>query len=76
MVTQMLNIVRLKGIGGLYAGASSYLGFAVRPALQQTIYDQLKLRVLPNGGELAFSTGAISYRFSGLFWTDFGLSSG
>jgi hypothetical protein len=56
MSSTMRHIVGTKGVSGLYAGASSYLGFAVRPAIQQTIYDQLKARLLPGGGELAFWT--------------------
>lgn len=64
-------IVSTKGLAGLYAGASSYVGFAVRPAIQQTIYDQLKARVLPGGGELAFGTafgfGAIGRFFAMMF---------
>lgn len=73
--TSMSSIVRstvsAKGIAGLYAGASSYFGFALRPAIQQTIYDQLKARVLPGGGELAFWTafgfGAIGRFFAMVF---------
>jgi hypothetical protein len=65
------NIISTQGIFGFYAGASAYFGFAVRPAIQQTIYDQLKARVLPGGGELAFATafgfGAIGRFFAMMF---------
>lgn len=65
------SAISKKGLAGLYAGWTSYFGFAVRPAIQQTIYDQLKARVLPGGGELAFATafgfGAIGRFFAMMF---------
>lgn len=45
-----------EGLAGFYKGASSYLALAFKPAVQQAIFDQVKIRWLASSGRPMNST--------------------
>jgi hypothetical protein len=57
------ELVKEGGTARLYQGASSWLGYSLRPAIEITVYDQIKFRLVPAGANLggfqAFFLGAL-----------------
>lgn len=46
------GLIEEGGYARLYKGASSWLGYSLRPAIEITVYDQIKARLVPPGAQL------------------------